>query len=115
MKKPGLISRAFAFNRCLLSSFQLDHITGDSGGVTGQHPRPESVFLNLGVDHGVTALGLDRRCLRTNEAAVLLNRDHAEQQQAGGRGFAVTNHGVLAAVVLFDVHRGAGATRQNPT
>jgi hypothetical protein len=27
----------------------------------------------------------------------------------------VTNHGVLAAVVLFDVHRGAGATRQNPT
>ena len=109
--QPGF----FAFSRRLLRGFQLDHVTGDGGGVAGQNPGPEPVFLNLRVDHCIAALGLDGRVLRAHKSAVLADRDDAKQQQAGGRCFAVANHGVLVAVVMGGFHRGAGATCQNHT
>lgn len=99
----------------LLCGFQLNHITRNLGGVTAQHPRPKPFFLDLSVDQRIAAFCLDGSILGANETAVLADRDNAEQHDAGGAGFAVTQHGVLAAVVLRGFDGGAGATCEGET
>lgn len=101
--------------RTLLRGFQLDHITGDFGGVAVQYPSPEPLFLHLCVDQRVAALGLDGCILGAYEAVVLADGDDAQQHDAGGAGFAVAEDGVLAGVVLLGFHGGAGATCQGET
>jgi hypothetical protein len=93
-----------------LNVLELDHVTRNRGGVTGQDPGPEPVFLDLGIDHGIAALGLNGSILRANKAVVLLDRDNAEQQQTSGFRFAVANDGVLAAIQMLGFHRSARAT-----
>lgn len=99
----------------LLRGFQLDHITGNLGGVAVQYPGPEPLFLHLGVNQRVTAFGLDGGILGAYKTVVLANRDNAQQHDAGSAGFAVAEDGVLAGVVLRGFHGGAGATCQGET
>lgn len=98
-----------------LRCFQLDHITGNLGGVAVQYPGPEPLFLHLGVDQRVAAFGLDGSILGAYETVVLADWDDAQQHDAGGAGFAVADNGVLACVVLRGFHGGAGATCQGET
>lgn len=85
----------------LLGSFELDDIAGNISGVTTQNPCPEPVFLNLGVDHRVTALGPNRCILGADKSIVLSDGNETEQHDSSSTRFTVTQDGVLAAVILL--------------